>query len=299
MKKTKDNVHVIGIQMDLGASKRGVNMGPLAIRYAGLLEKLSKIGYATLDKGDIISSEAYTDNSKMKNFKPIFDANKNLYHQVKSSLEGDAIPVILGGDHGVSAGSITATSHHFERVGVIWMDAHGDFNSDVSSPSGNMHGMPLSAIGGFGPDEMVAFNGKTKFVDTKNVVLIGIRDIDEDERKRLAEAGVNVFSIHDVDKLGMAEVMKRAISIASDGTAGIHVSFDLDAITPQEAPGVGTPVHSGLTVRESFLAAELIAESGKLIALDMVEVNPILDERNKTGILACQLILAFLGETVY
>jgi len=294
MKIKKNNVHVIGIQMDLGASKRGVNMGPLAIRYAGLIDKLPDIGFTVLDKGDILSNEAYSDNPKMKNFQPIFDANKKLYQQVKASFEADAVPIILGGDHSVAAGSITATAHQYNKIGVIWIDAHGDFNNDECSPSGNMHGMPLSAICGFGPDQMIAFdgeNGEKKFVDTKNVALIGGRDIDLDERDRLADAGVNVFSIHDVDKLGMAEVIKRAIEIASDGTNGIHVSFDVDAITPQEAPGVGTPVHSGLTVRESFLAAELVAESEKLLALDMVEVNPILDHQNKTGVLACYLIV--------
>lgn len=302
MEKLKENVHVIGIQMDLGASKRGVNMGPLAIRYAGLVDKLTSMGFTALDKGDIQSSDAYTDNPKLKNFQPIFDANNILYNQVMDSLKENAIPVILGGDHCVAAGSITATAHYYNKVGVIWIDAHGDFNSDETSPSGNMHGMPLSAVCGFGPNSMVAFNEdsiENKFIDTKNVALVGGRDIDEDERKRLASAGVHVFSIHDVDKLGMAEVMKRAIAVASDGTDGIHISFDVDAITPEEAPGVGTPVHSGLTVRESFLAAELVAESGKLIAIDMVEVNPILDHQNKTGILACELILAFLGKTVF
>ncbi|MBR0597424.1 arginase [Clostridiales bacterium BAD-6] len=295
----RENIHVIGIQMDLGASKRGVNMGPLAIRYAGLMDKLKELGFEALDKGDILSDVAHTENPKMKNFKPIFDANTSLYHQVVASLKENALPVILGGDHCVAAGSISATAQHYGKVGVIWMDAHGDFNSDISSPSGNMHGMPLSALCGYGPDEMIAFTQERTHIDTNNVALVGGRDIDEDERKRLAEAGVHVFSIHDVDRLGMAEVMKRAIAVASEGTAGIHVSFDVDAITPQEAPGVGTPVHSGLTVRESFLAAELVAESGKLLALDMVEVNPILDERNKTGILACELILAFLGKSVY
>lgn len=300
MNKIREKVHVIGMQMDLGASKRGVSMGPLAIRYAGLLDKLPKLGYTVLDKGDInVSSEALMGNSKMRYFQPIFDANKNLYNQVKESLEEDAFPVTLGGDHCVAAGSISATSYYYGKIGVIWMDAHGDFNSAESSPSGNMHGMPLSAVCGHGPDEMVAFGDINKFVNTDNVVLVGGRDIDEEERVRLASAGVHVFSIHDVDMLGMAEVMRKAIAIASHGTAGIHLSFDVDAITPQEAPGVGTPVHSGLTVRESFLAAEMLAESGKLLAIDMVEVNPILDERNKTGTLASELILSLLGKTVY
>ena len=299
MDRIRDNIHVIGMQMDLGASKRGVNMGPLAIRYSGLLEKLVELGFSATDKGDIVAGEPETDNPKMKNHKPIFEANKNLFEKVTDTLEKGAFPVILGGDHCVAAGSISATNQFYNKVGVIWIDAHGDFNNDECSPSGNMHGMPLSAVTGFGPEKMVAFTGTNKYVDPKNVAVVGGRDIDPDERKRMADSGVSMFSIHDVDRLGMAEVMKRAIDVAGNGTNGIHVSFDVDAITPQEAPGVGTPVHSGLTVREAFLAAELIAETGKLIALDMVEINPILDERNRTGILACELILSFLGKTVY
>lgn len=293
------NIHVIGMQMDLGASKRGVNMGPLAIRYTGLMEKLAELGFSAVDKGDIIAGKPETDNPKMKNFKPIFEANKKLFENVTDTLKDGAFPVILGGDHCVAAGSIAATNNYFGKVGVIWIDAHGDFNNDESSPSGNMHGMPLSALTGFGPDKMVAFAEQLKYVSPGNVAVVGGRDIDPGERKSMAASGIHVFSIHDVDKLGMSEVIKRAIEVASTGTDGIHVSFDVDAITPQEAPGVGTPVHSGLTVREAFLAAELVAESGKLIALDMVEINPILDERNRTGILACELILSFLGKTVY
>ncbi len=299
MDKSKDTIHVIGIQMDLGASKRGVNMGPLAIRYTGLMEKLAELGFSAVDMGDIVAGEPETENPKMKNFKPIFEANKRLFEKVTDSLHHGAFPVILGGDHCVAAGSIAATRRHYNNIGIIWVDAHGDFNSDETSHSGNMHGMPLSAVTGFGPDKMVAFSEKIKYVDPNHVAVVGGRDIDPDERKRMSESGVHVFSIHDVDRLGMTEVMKRAIEVAGSGTDGIHVSFDVDAITPQEAPGVGTPVHSGLTVREAFLAAELVAESGKLIALDMVEINPILDERNRTGILACELILAFLGKTVY
>ncbi|MDD3169800.1 MAG: arginase [Eubacteriales bacterium] len=299
MSKIKDHIHVIGMQMDLGASKRGVNMGPLAIRYTGLMEKLAELGFSAVDKGDIVAGEPETENPKMKNFKPIFEANKRLYEKIADTLNHGAFPVILGGDHCVAAGSIPAVSNHYNTIGVIWVDAHGDFNSDETSPSGNMHGMSLSAVTGFGPEKMVSFAEKTKYVDPDHVAVVGGRDIDPDERRRMSAAGVHVFSIHDVDRRGMAEVMKRAIDVAGNGTDGIHVSFDADAITPQEAPGVGTPVHSGLTVREAFLAAELVAETGKLVSLDMVEINPILDEYNRTGILACELILAFLGKTVY
>lgn len=299
MDKSCNQVHVIGVQMDLGASKRGVNMGPLAIRYAGLIEKLQEMGFSSLDKGDIVPDKPCTENPQRKNFTPIFKANKKLYEQVKEAFQAGALPVILGGDHSIAAGSISATLTHYSKIGVIWIDAHGDFNSEESSPSGNMHGMPLSSLCGKGPDEMIAFADRKAFLDPDNVVIIGGRDIDREERQRLKDAGVHVFTIHDVDQQGMGAVMKQAIHTAGKGTDGIHVSFDVDAITPNEAPGVGTPVHSGLTVRESFLAAETIAASGKLLALDMVEVNPILDERNKTAILACELILSFLGKTVF
>lgn len=292
-------IHIIGIQMDLGASKRGVNMGPSAIRYTGLAENLTEMGFHTVDKGDIVPGNPHTEDPKRKNFKPIFEANKALYEKVSDSLKENAFPVIIGGDHSISAGSVTAASRHYKKIGVIWIDAHGDFNDEESSPSGNMHGMPLSAVCGCGPDEMVDFGGEHCFVDPKNVVLIGCRDIDPPEKIRLKEKGVNVFAIHDVDRLGMAEVIRRAIDLAGKDTAGIHVSFDLDAITPEEAPGAGTLVYNGLTVRESFLAAEMLAESGKILSIDMVELNPILDDKNKTGKLACELILSLLGKTVY
>ncbi|MDO5650432.1 MAG: arginase, partial [Gallicola sp.] len=268
-------------------------------RYAGLEENIKKLGYKVVDEGDIISEGEKTDNPRMKNFDPIYNANKELFNKVSEVLEKKAFPVILGGDHSIAAGSIAATTHHFDKIGIIWIDAHSDFNSDESTISGNMHGMPLSSLTGFGPDSMVDFGKEKKFVDPKNVAIIGVRDIDPEEKIRLSESGIHVFTIHDIDKLGMSTIIEKAIKAAGDGTDGIHVSFDMDSITPEEAPGVGTPVHSGLTVREAFLAVELIAQSGKVLAVDMVEVNPILDVANKTAIIASELILAILGEVVY
>lgn len=299
MKQFEKEIHIIGTQMDLGASKRGVNMGPSAIRYTGLGEKLTRMGFSVMDKGDIVPGDPHTEDPKRKNFKPIYEANKALYEKVAQTLKDGAFPVIIGGDHSISAGSVTACSRHFKNIGIIWIDAHGDFNDEESSPSGNMHGMPLSAVCGQGPSEMVDFGGEHCFVDPKKVAIIGCRDIDPLEGKRLIAKGVNLYSIHDVDKLGMAEVIRRALEATGTGTEGIHVSFDLDAIMPEEAPGVGTLVYNGLTVRESFLAAELLAESGKILSVDMVELNPILDDKNRTGELACELILSLLGKTVY
>ncbi|WP_027399070.1 arginase [Anaerovorax odorimutans] len=299
MKQKTNNIHIIGTQMDLGASKRGVNMGPSAIRYTDLGGKLTNMGFNVIDKGDIVPGDPQTEDPKRKNFKPIFDANKKLYEKVTDTLKTGAFPVIIGGDHSISAGSVTAISRYFKNIGVIWIDAHGDYNDESSSPSGNMHGMPLSAVCGQGPSDMVDFGGEHCFVDPKKVAIIGCRDIDKLEGKRLVETGVNIFTIHDVDKLGMAEIVKKAIEVTGTDTVGIHVSFDLDSITPEEAPGVGTLVYNGLTVRESFLAAEMLAESGKILSLDMVELNPILDNNNRTGELACELILSLLGKSIY
>ena len=293
---------IIGIQMDLGASKRGVAMGPMAIRYGGLLEGLEKLGYTVFDRGDIVPLPQGQSLPNLRSYEQVVDVDRRLYGQVKESLERGHFPVVLGGDHSIAAGSIVAASKHYEGrggIGVIWIDAHGDWNDQHSTPSGNMHGMPFSAVCGHGPDCMVDFGQGPAFVDVRHCVQIGGRDIDDEERVRMKNAGVTVFPINVIDKYGMDEVMRRALEVAGEGTAGIHLSFDVDAITPEAAPGTGTVVHSGLTVREAFLAVETLAESGKLVSLDMVEVNPILDERNKTGILASELIQSALGKVVY
>lgn len=296
------DVDIIGVQMDLGASKRGVAMGPMAIRYGGLREGLEKLGHAVHDRGDIAPVEEGKSKPDLRYYEQVVDVNRRLYEQVKTSLEREHFPVTLGGDHSVAAGSIAAVSKHYENkggIGVIWIDAHGDWNDPASSPTGNMHGMPFSAVCGHGPDCMVDFGQGPAFVDVRHCVQIGGRDIDDEERIRMRQAGITVFPINVIDKYGMDEIMRRALAVAGEGTAGIHLSFDVDAITPEAAPGTGTVVHSGLTVREAFLAVETLAESGKLVSLDMVEVNPILDERNKTGILASELIQSALGKVVF
>ncbi len=296
------NIDIIGTQMDLGASKRGVSMGPMAIRYGGLCEGLERLGYAVHDLGDIIPLPTGATQDNMRNFEQVADVNRRLHQSVAHSLEEGRFPVVLGGDHSVAAGSISAVSRHYARaggIGVIWIDAHGDWNNQDITPSGNMHGMPFSAVCGFGPDCMAVFGPGPAYVDVAHCVQIGGRDIDDKERLRMKQAGVTVFPINVIDKMGMEAVICRAIEIAGNGTAGIHLSFDVDAITPEEAPGTGTVVHSGLTVRESFLAVETLADSGKLLSLDMVEVNPILDIRNKTGILASELIQSALGKAVF
>ena len=292
-------LEVIGIQMDMGASKRGVSMGPAAIRYGGLVEGLEKLGYDVKDLGDILPLPEGKSSPKLRNYEQVIDINKKLYHAVSEILERGSFPIVLGGDHSISAGSISAVAAHHKRIGVIWIDAHGDWNDEHSSPSGNMHGMSFSAVCGAGPDCMVDFGNGPVYVDPKNCVQIGGRDIDPEERIRMKESGITVFPINMIDKCGMDDIIHRAIAIASDGTDGIHLSFDVDAITPEQAPGTGTTVDSGLTAREAFLAVEVLAESGKLLSLDMVEVNPILDVRNKTGHLASELIQSALGKVVY
>ena len=292
-------LEVIGIQMDMGASKRGVSMGPAAIRYGGLVEGLEKLGYDVRDLGDILPLPEGKSSPKLRNYEQVIDINKKLYHAVSEILERGSFPIVLGGDHSISAGSISAVAAHHNRIGVIWIDAHGDWNDEHSSPSGNMHGMSFSAVCGAGPDCMVDFGNGPVYVDPKNCVQIGGRDIDPEERIRMKESGITVFPINMIDKCGMDDIIHRAIAIASDGTEGIHLSFDVDAITPEQAPGTGTTVDSGLTAREAFLAVEVLAESGKLLSLDMVEVNPILDVRNKTGHLASELIQSALGKVVY
>jgi len=295
----KQIIDIVGVQMDLGAATRGVAMGPMAIRYGGIREGLEELGFEVHDKGDIIQLPEGATKDSLRNYEQVIDVNNRLYHSVEETLNADRFPVILGGDHSIAAGSISAVSKHYKNIGVIWIDAHGDWNNEESSPSGNMHGMPFSAVCGHGPDCMVDFGQGPVFVDPAHCVQIGGRDIDTMERVRMKEAGVTVFPINVIDKLGMEEVIRRAIHVAGTGTEGIHLSFDVDAITPESAPGTGTIVHSGLTVREAFLAVETLAESGKLLAVDMVEVNPILDERNKTGILASELVQSCMGKVVY
>lgn len=291
------SIDIIGVQMDLGASKRGVDMGPSAIRHTNIYTDLDGMGINWRDLGDIIPVPTGNGHNNMKNYEQIVGANEKLFNSVYDSLQSGRMPVVLGGDHSISAGSIPAVLKHYGEIGLIWMDAHGDYNNEITSPSGNMHGMPFSAVTGMGPMQMIPFFDK--YVTRSKCVQIAARDIDSSERAKMKESGITVFSISDIDKLGMSKVMERAIEIVSKDTRGVHLSFDIDAVTPEAAPGVGTPVHSGLTVRESFLAVEMLCEWGGITSMDMVEVNPILDVVNKTGILASELILALLGKSVY
>lgn len=296
----KKIIDIIGTETDFGASKRGVSMGPMAIRYAGLKEGLEDLGYTVFDHGDIVPLPEKTNgeaapSEKLRFFEQVTDANRKLHDKVASSLSEKHFPIVLGGDHSIAAGSVSAVARHYGNIGLIWIDAHADWNNEESTATGNMHGMPFSAVCGYGPDSMADFGDGAVFVDPKKCALVGARDIEEKEGERLKNAGVHVFPINDIDRYGIYEVMKRAIAAVSDGTVGIHLSFDVDALSPEEAPGTGTPVIGGLTVREAFLAVEMLSETGKLLSMDMVEVNPILDIQNKTGKLASRLIQSALG----
>ena len=296
------NIDIIGVQIDFGASQKGVAMGPLAIRYAGIKSGLRNLGYTVMDKGDIIPPPDGMSLRKMIRFEQVNATNRKLYEQVTATLDDGHFPLVLGGDHSIAAGSVSAVAKHYEpegEIGIIWIDAHGDWNSDKSTLSGNMHGMPYSAVCGWGPDSMVDFGQGPHFVPTAHCVQVAGHDFDEPEAERMKEAGMNVFPINEIDRRGMHEVMKDAIRIAGEGTVGIHLSFDVDAITPEYAPGTGTPVPNGITAREAFLAVEMLAESGKLISMDLVEVNPILDERNKTAAMASEIIQLALGKKTY
>ena len=296
------NIDIIGVQIDLGASQKGVAMGPLAIRYAGLKQDLQSIGYTVKDKGDILPPQEGKSLSNMVCYEQVNTTNKMLYEKVSASLADGSIPVVLGGDHSLAAGSISAVAKHYAdqgEIGVIWIDAHGDWNDDKSTISGNMHGMPYSAVCGWGPNSMVDFGQEPHYVPVEHCVQVAGHDFDRAEAARMKEAGLKVFAIDEIDMRGMHDVMQEAIKIAGEGTVGIHLSFDVDAITPEYAPGTGTAVTNGITAREAFLAVEMLAKSGKLISMDLVEVNPILDERNKTGELASELIQLALGKRFF
>ena len=296
----KKRIDLIGAKIDQGASKRGVCIGPEAIRFAGICEGIRRLGYELNDKGNLVQLTEGRTSEKLRNYDQVIDMNKRLYENTMQSLEEGAFPIMLGGDHSAAAGTASAVAkHHNGNIGIIWVDAHGDWNNDASSETGNMHGMPFSALCGWGPDCMVDYGQGPAFVDPKKCVQIAGRDIDMEERKRMKEAGVNVFSIDVVDRLGMREVVRQAIEIAGSGTDGFHVSFDIDSVSPEYAPGTGTVVHDGLTAREAFLCMEMFAECDNMLSLDMVEVNPILDEVNRTATLASELVLSALGKTVF
>lgn len=290
---------LIGVAIDLGAGTPGVSMGPSAIRYAGVVERLANIGYEVEDKGDIVAvkpASPITDGTNLKNLDEVARVNYELCNRVSEEMGKGRFPLIIGGDHSIAIGSIAGVMQHVENLGVIWFDAHGDINTDETSPSGNIHGMPVAVSLGLGHERLTSIGGADKKLKTKNIVFVGCRDLDMGERKVLKELGITVFTMHEIDRLGMTEVMNRAIKIASDGTDGIHVSFDLDSMDPMFVEGTGTRVPGGMTYRESHLALEMVAQTEKVISAEFVEVNPIIDVKNQTAKTAVALIGSLMGE---
>ncbi|APC46890.1 arginase [Virgibacillus halodenitrificans] len=294
------NISVIGVPMDLGQSRRGVDMGPSAMRYAGAIEKLTTLKYIVKDLGDIpinrpVNNES-TDGTNLKNLHQVIEANQQLADMVDEEIQKYNFPLILGGDHSIAIGSLAGIAKHYKNLGVIWYDAHGDLNSSETSPSGNIHGMPLAVSLGIGHEKLVNISGFVPKIQPENIVIIGARSLDPGEKELIKEKGIKVFTMHEIDRLGMPNVMSEAIKYLKDRTDGVHLSLDLDGLDPSEAPGVGTPVLGGITYRESHLAMEMLEESGMITSAEFVEVNPILDEKNKTATVAVALMGSLFGE---
>jgi arginase len=297
---------IIGVPLDLGANRRGVDMGPSALRVTNIAERIRLLGYDVVDRGDIdvpLPEECDVGNPKMKFAEDIRDVCEDLATAVHKALSESRIPVSLGGDHSLAMGSIAGSAKFFrekkKQIGVIWFDAHGDMNTPETTVSGNVHGMPLAHVLGMGDEGLATVGGFKPKVRRNNCVLVGIRDLDEREKRLIAESGVAVFTMKDIDKHGVSHVMDEAIEVASRGTEGIHVSFDIDSCDPSVAPGVGTPKKGGLNYREAHLCMEMLADSKSVIAIDMVEINPILDTRNSTAEFASELVLSALGKSIF
>lgn len=296
----RKHVSIIGVPMDLGQMRRGVDMGPSAIRYGGLQERLTNLGWTVQDHGDILvdmreNAESSTAGN-LKNLSSVVKASELLAQKIDETIADDSFPLVLGGDHSIALGTLAGVAKKQKNLGVIWYDAHGDLNTADTSPSGNIHGMPLAASLGFGDPALINIGGFSPKVKPENVVIIGARDLDAGERKLIKETGIKVFTMHEIDRLGMTTVMKETIEYLRERTEYVHLSLDLDGLDPTEAPGVGTPVAGGLSYRESHLAMEMLEESGIITSAEFVEVNPILDEKNKTGAAAVALIASLLGE---
>ena len=306
MAKTKRNIEIIGVPVDLGAGRRGVDMGPSAIRIADLEPRLEALGHKVTDLGDLdvtIPETQKVGEGKLRYKSPILATCAELCQKVEQALDKGRTPLVLGGDHSIAIGSVAGSSGHFarkgERIGLIWFDAHGDANTPDTTPSGNIHGMSLAVALGVGDPDLVNLGGRSPKVLARNTVLIGVRDIDTGEGEFLKKSGVNVYTMRDLDERGMRDVVDEAIGAAGDGTSGIHLSFDLDVVDPEDAPGTGTPVWGGITYREAHLAMEMLADRAEIIAVDLVEVNPVLDTQNMTGLLAAELAQSMLGKRIF
>jgi arginase len=298
-------VHVLGVPMDLGSGRRGVDMGPSAIRIAGLDARLVELGHKVIDEGDIVIKnveELKVVNDKARYLPEIARAAGTLAKKIDRIMTLGHFPLVLGGDHSIAVGTVSGIAAFAQsqgkKIGLLWVDAHGDINTPETSPSGNIHGMPLAALLGFGASELTGVAGPSPKVDPANVALVGIRSLDAGEKKRLNESGVQVHTMSEIDRHGVEIVMKKALARVTDGTDYVHVSFDLDAVDPTVAPGVGTPVKGGLDYREAHLVMEVIADHGVMTSLEIVEVNPILDHGNASAAFAVELVQSAFGKKI-
>ena len=300
-----EKIRIIGVPMDLGASRRGVDMGPSALRVAGLHARLRQLPRQVEDIGNSVVKQPEEQPYGVKNAKyleEISDTCKGLAEIVRKTLDEDLLPLVLGGDHSIAVGTTAGAAAHYykesKRIGLIWLDAHGDMNTPESSPSGNVHGMPLASIMGYGPPELTELAGIKPMVEPRSVALVGVRDLDSKERRLVKDSGVHVFTMRDIDERGMREVMSEALRFTNDDTAGVAVSLDMDFVDPSDAPGVGTPVRGGVTYREAHLALEMIADSRSMVSFELVEINPVIDLHNTTAILGVELVLSGLGKKI-
>lgn len=298
-------VHIIGVPLDLGAGRRGVDMGPSALRIAGIGDQIAALGCTVVDKGDLPAPIPETQrpaDARKKYVREIAKVCQTLRDSALKSLDAGALPLVLGGDHSLAAGSVAASAESVRQsaalpLGLIWVDAHGDMNTPETTTSGNVHGMPLAALLGHEPAELASI-GLSPSVQPDHTVLLGVRNLDDREKERIRQSGVHVFTMKDIDRDGIARIAERALAVAADGTGGIHISVDMDVCDPSIAPGVGTAVKGGLNYREAHMVMELVADSRLLVALDIVEVNPTLDIRNVTAEFATELALSALGKRI-
>jgi len=298
-------IRVIGVPLDLGQSRRGVDMGPSAVRVAGLEARLESLGHQVEDAGNVAVAIAETKKAGDPNAKYLKEITATCTKHAElviKSLENGYTPLALGGDHSIAVGTVSGVSEFYRRqgqkIGLVWMDAHSDINTPESSPSGNVHGMPLAAIMGLGPAELGNIFGYTPKVAPENCVIVGVRDVDSIEKENIRRAGVEVYTMRDIDERGMRTVMEEALRLAGRGTVGYHISLDMDWIDPEDAPGVGTPVRGGATYREAHLAMEIVADHARMLSFEIVEVNPVIDEKNRTADLAVELALSAFGKKI-
>ncbi len=298
-------IRILGVPLDLGQERRGVDMGPSAVRAAGLNAALKSLGHQVEDAGNVhvkLPEEQHFGDRRAKYLTEIAETSQEVAHRVYQTLEAGYFLIALGGDHSVAIGSQAGVAKFYrdrsQTIGCIWIDAHADMNTPETSPSGNVHGMPFAATLGHGPDELTKIFGFAPKIDPSRSVLIGVRDLDPRERRLVKESGVHAITMREIDEQGMRAVMEKSLALAAAETAGFVVSFDMDVLDPGEAPGVGTPVRGGITFREAHLAMEMIADSKKMLAFELVEINPIIDVMNRTAILGVGLISSALGKKI-